>query len=205
MAGLLDLSPISICELEILTPLFRVPQRPQGCQKIHKNILEINLMSFCPKPSAKVEIKLKNLKNCKKILFFLSTVWLGLNRASILIPLLLITYLVNKQLRNHPEIARFRIYDFFSNLSTTRVWPNQAKSWKWVMFKTLLCPPTRFQINLWYTIGKYTWSAIISAKFFFKVQNLYLALFWSNQANQPLFIFLFCRGLLCRYLSVYIG
>ena len=104
--------------------------RPQGCQgyqKIHKNILEIKLMRFCPKHSAKVEIKLKNLKNW---LFFLSTVWLGLNRASILIPLLLITYLVNKQLRNHPEIARFRIYDFFSNLSTNRVWPNQAKSWK---------------------------------------------------------------------------
>ena len=33
-----------------------------------------------------------------------------------------------------------------------RVWPNQAKSWKWVMFKTLLCQPTWFQMNVWYTI-----------------------------------------------------
>ena len=71
MAGFLNLSPISICELEILTPLFRVPRGPQGCQKIHKNILEINLMSFCPQHSAKVEIKLKNLKNCKKMTVFL--------------------------------------------------------------------------------------------------------------------------------------
>ena len=33
MAGFLDLSPVSICELEILTPLFRVPRDPRGVKK----------------------------------------------------------------------------------------------------------------------------------------------------------------------------
>ena len=71
MAGFLDLSPISVCELEIFTPPFRLPQRPQWCQKIHKNILQINLMSYCKNNQAKVEIKLKNLKNWKKMTVFL--------------------------------------------------------------------------------------------------------------------------------------
>ena len=66
MAGFLDLSPKSICGLVISTPLFWLPQRPQGCQKIHKNILQKNLTSICPKNQAKFKIKLKNLKNCKK-------------------------------------------------------------------------------------------------------------------------------------------
>ena len=61
------------------------------------------------------------MKNLKKTLildaFFPNFSSLGLSRASILIPLLLITHLIKKQLRNHPEIARFRIYD---NLSTNK-------------------------------------------------------------------------------------
>ena len=112
----------------------------------------------------------------KKWQFFLSTLWLGQNHSLILISLMPIAHLIKKQLSFYPEITRFRNYDFFSNLSTNRVWPNQAKSWKWVMFKTLLCQPKWFQINVWYTIGKYTCSAIFKPKKIFKIQNSYLAL-----------------------------
>ena len=56
-----------------------------------------------------------------------------------------------------------------------RVWLNQEKSWKWVMFKTLLCQPTWFQMYVLYTIWKYTWSAMILAKKNFKIQNSYFA------------------------------
>ena len=46
---------------------------------------------------------------------------------------------------------------FFSPIFlTNRVWPNQAKSCKWVMFKTLLCQPAWFQMYVWYVIWKYT-------------------------------------------------
>ena len=51
----------------------------------------------------------------------------------------------------NPQVCKIKSLDFFTIFLTNRVWPNQAKSWKWVMFKTLLCQPTWFQMNVWYT------------------------------------------------------
>ena len=53
------------------TPLLRRPQEPQGCQKIHKNISKIDLMSYWAKLQPKLEIMSKNLKNNQKLMFFL--------------------------------------------------------------------------------------------------------------------------------------
>jgi hypothetical protein len=44
------------------------------------------------------------------------------------------------------NICQIRTLDFFSNFLINRVWINQAKSWKCVMFKTLLWQPQWFQI-----------------------------------------------------------
>ena len=44
--------------------------------------------------------------------------------------------------------------DLFSIFLTNRVCPNQAKSWKWAIFKTLLCQPPWFQMYVWYVILK---------------------------------------------------
>ena len=63
-----------------------------------------------------------------------------------------------------PKVSKIKSLDFFPIFLTNRVWTNQAKSWKWVMFKTLLCQPTWFQMYVLYTIWKYTWSAMIWAK-----------------------------------------
>jgi hypothetical protein len=54
--------------------------------------------------------------------------------------------------------------DFLKIYFANRILPNHAKSWKWVMFKTLLCQTTWFQMNVWYTIWKYTQSGIIWAQ-----------------------------------------
>ena len=132
-----------------------VPGVSKNPQKYFTNKSDV-LWPYNPTKSEK-----KNQKMTKKWRLFLFTLWLGLNRALILISLMLITHLIKKQLSFYPEITRFRNYDFFSNLSTSRVWPKQAKRWKWVMFKTLLCQPKWIQVNVWYTIGKYTCSAII--------------------------------------------
>jgi hypothetical protein len=83
-----------------------------------------------------------------------------------------VIYRVLIRLRNSsvfiPKLPGLGIMIFFSNLSTNRVWPNQAKSWKWVMFKTLLCQPKWFQVNVWYTLRKYTCSANNLSQFFFQ-------------------------------------
>jgi hypothetical protein len=47
-------------------------------------------------------------------------------------------------------------FRFFPIFLTNGVWIDQAKSWKWVMFKTLMWQLQWFQMNVWYTIGKYT-------------------------------------------------
>ena len=67
MAGFLDLSPKSIW-IHILwtffvTPLIRRPQGPQGCQKMHKNILQMNMLSYGFTIQPKVTKNPKNLKD----------------------------------------------------------------------------------------------------------------------------------------------
>ena len=64
-----------------------------------------------------------------------------------------------------------------TNMSSYQVWSNQAKTWKWVIFKTLLCQPTWFKIHVSYTIWKYTWSAMILAKISFQNQKFIFCLF----------------------------
>ena len=53
--------------------------------------------------------------------------------------------------------------DFFKICFTNRILPNHSKSCKWVVFKTLLCQTTWFQMNLWCTLWKYMY--IVSYNF----------------------------------------
>ena len=78
------------------------------------------------------------------------------------------------------NVCQIKSLEFFPIFLTNRVWINQAKSWKWVMFKTLLWQPQWFQMNVWYTIWKYTYSSIFWLKKVFKIQNSYFIHFRTN-------------------------
>ena len=64
-----------------------------------------------------------------------------------------------------------KFFDFFKVCFTNRILQNQAKSEN---------GSTWFQMNVWCTIWKYIYSAIIWVKLFFKIQKSYFAYLWTN-------------------------
>ena len=85
----------------------------QGCQNIHKNILQMNLMSYDLKIKPKVKELQKNLKNVQKKTVFL-VVWLRQNHSLILISLMLsVTSVV--------EFCRRETWDFSKKITKRKI------------------------------------------------------------------------------------
>ena len=79
--------------------------------------------------------------------------------------------------------------DFSKIFFTRRILPNQAKSWKWVLFKTLLCQPRWFSMNVWYTIWKYIYSAIIWTQNFFQNPEFIFFLIMDKRTPKRLYCY----------------
>ena len=73
------------------------------------------------------------------------------------------------------EMPWFRIYIFFPNLSINKVWPNQAKSWKCLMFKTSV--PNKYDLKWMYDIQMISYN--LSQKKFQALKFLY-GTFWTQ-------------------------